>query len=223
MKRILDTVHGYIMVDESFVDHIIDTQLFQRLRRVEQTSIRAVYPSARHDRFIHSLGVFHIGSLIVTQLRADAKANNNWGETDATLEKIYGSYLSACLLHDIAHAPFSHTLERYYGQKRVLSEKLRNVISNNKFSADLADAILKEEPNFHEYASAIMAYREYKPSLDRLGYDAELVARMITGVFYNAERETHQIHNCLITLLHMLTGLIMLVETFGHQATVHQV
>jgi len=202
MKRILDTVHGYIMVDESFVDHIIDTQLFQRLRRVEQTSIRAVYPSARHDRFIHSLGVFHIGSLIVTQLRADAKANNNWGETDATLEKIYGSYLSACLLHDIAHAPFSHTLERYYGQKRVLSEKLRNVISNNKFSADLADAILKEEPNFHEYASAIMAYREYKPSLDRLGYDAELVARMITGVFYNAERETHQIHNCLITLLH---------------------
>ena len=25
---------------------------------------------------------------------------------------------------------------------------------------------------------------------------------MITGVFYNAERETHQIHNCLITLLH---------------------
>ena len=39
MKRILDTVHGYIMVDESFVDHIIDTQLFQRLRRVEQTSI----------------------------------------------------------------------------------------------------------------------------------------------------------------------------------------
>ena len=118
MKRILDTVHGYIMVDESFVDHIIDTQLFQRLRRVEQTSIRAVYPSARHDRFIHSLGVFHIGSLIVNQLRTDAKANNNWGETDATLEKIYGSYLSACLLHDIAHAPFSHTLEGYYGQKR---------------------------------------------------------------------------------------------------------
>lgn len=124
MKRILDTVHGYIMVDESFVDHIIDTQLFQRLRRVEQTSIRAVYPSARHDRFIHSLGVFHIGSLIVTQLRADAKANNNWGETDATLEKIYGSYLSACLLHDIAHAPFSHTLERYYGQKGFCQKNL---------------------------------------------------------------------------------------------------
>ena len=127
MKRILDTVHGYIMVDEKYVDHIIDTQLFQRLRRVEQTSIRAVYPSARHDRFIHSLGVFHIGSLIVSQLRADAMANANWGETDAVLEKLYGSYLSACLLHAIAHAPFSHTFEEYYGQKKSLAAQLRNV------------------------------------------------------------------------------------------------
>ena len=202
MKRILDTVHGYIMVDEKYVDHIIDTQLFQRLRRVEQTSIRAVYPSARHDRFIHSLGVFHIGSLIVSQLRLDAMANANWGETDAVLEKLYGSYLSACLLHDIAHAPFSHTFEEYYGQKKSLAAQLRNAINNANFAADLDDAILKDEPNFHEYASAIIAFREFKPSLDRLGYDAELVARMITGVFYNVEKESHQIHNCLITLLH---------------------
>lgn len=202
MKRILDTVHGYIMVDEKFVDHIIDTQLFQRLRRVEQTSIRAVYPSARHDRFIHSLGVFHIGCLIVAQLRLDAEKNNKWGETDATLESIYGSYLSACLLHDIAHAPFSHTFEEYYGQKRVLAERLKNEVNNNEFSADLEDAKLKDEPNFHEYASAIIAYSEYKQSLDRLGFDAELVARMITGVFYNVEKVSHQIHNCLITLLH---------------------
>lgn len=202
MKRILDTVHGYIMVDEKFVDHIIDTKLFQRLRRVEQTSIRAVYPSARHDRFIHSLGVFHIGSLIVAQLRVDAISNNNWGETDATLEKIYGSYLSACLLHDIAHAPFSHTFEQYYGQKRFLSTILEKEIEDANFIADLADAKEKDEPNFHEYASAIIAVREYKSALDRLGYDSELVARMITGVFYNVEREFHQIHNCLITLLH---------------------
>lgn len=202
MKRILDTVHGYIMVDEKYIDHIIDTQLFQRLRRVEQTSIRAVYPSARHDRFIHSLGVFHIGSLIVSQLRGDAIPNKKWGETDATLEKIYGSYLSACLLHDIAHAPFSHTFEKYYGQKRFLAERLEKQINDVSFSNDLADAIEKDEPNFHEYASAIIAVQEYKPALDRLGYDAELVARMITGVFYNAERESHQMHNCLITLLH---------------------
>lgn len=202
MKRILDTVHGYIMVDEKFVDSIIDTRLFQRLRRVEQTSIRAVYPSARHDRFIHSLGVFHIGSLIVAQLRIDAQANKGWGETTATLEKIYGSYLSACLLHDIAHAPFSHTFEKYYGQKSALAQSLKDEIDDTHFSQDLDDAILKDEPNFHEYASAIIAFRKYKPALNRLGYDPELVARMITGTYYNVECESHQIHNCLITLLH---------------------
>ena len=68
MKRILDTVHGYIMVPNEFVKYIVDTIYFQRLRRIEQTSIRSVYPSARHDRFIHSLGVFHISSIIVYHL-----------------------------------------------------------------------------------------------------------------------------------------------------------
>ena len=75
-------------------------------------------------------------------------------------------------------------------------------IGNNDFSGDLEDAIKKDEPNFHEYVSAIVAYKEFKLGLDRLGFDAELVARMITGVFYNKQRESHQIHNCLITLLH---------------------
>lgn len=203
MKRILDTVHGYIMVDEQFVDHIIDTRLFQRLRRVEQTSIRAVYPSARHDRFIHSLGVFHIGTLMVAQLRKDAQANNNWGETTATMEKIYGSFLSACLLHDIAHAPFSHTFEKYYGQKKtVLAPLFKQTIIDPYFSQDLDDAIKNDEPNFHEYASAIVAYKKFRHGLELMGYDAEFVARMITGVFYNCKKNEHQIHNCFITLLH---------------------
>ncbi len=202
MKRILDTVHGYIMVDEQYVNHIIDTKLFQRLRRVEQTSIRAVYPSARHDRFIHSLGVFHIGTLMVAQLRKDAQANNNWGETVATMEKIYGSFLSACLLHDIAHAPFSHTFERFYGQKTILASLFKQTITDLDFASDLDDAIKNDEPNFHEYASAIVAYKEFKHGLDLMGYDAEFVARMITGVFYNCKKNEHQIHNCFITLLH---------------------
>lgn len=202
MKRILDTVHGYIMVDEKFINNIVDTPLFQRLRRIEQTSIRAVYPSARHDRFIHSLGVFHIGTLIVNQLRNDAIDNKNWGETDATLEKIYGSYKAACLLHDIAHAPFSHTFEQYYGQKRFLAKELRRIIHNSFFSKDLEKTIKKDEPNFHEYASAYMVIKAYKHNLLMLGYDPELVARMITGVFYDKERTTHQLHNCFISLLH---------------------
>ena len=130
MKRILDTVHGYIMVGDEFINHIIDTPFFQRLRRIEQTSIRSVYPSARHDRFIHSLGVYHIGSLIVEHLKNEAKANEYWGETETTMMVLYNSYLAACLLHDIAHAPFSHTFEHYYGKKSDLASELDKSINN---------------------------------------------------------------------------------------------
>ena len=53
-KVFKDPVHGYISVDEDIVDRIIDCMYFQRLRRIEQSSMRCVYPSARHDRFAHS-------------------------------------------------------------------------------------------------------------------------------------------------------------------------
>lgn len=61
IKKILDSVHGYIDIDDEYIKNIVDTLHFQRLRRIEQTSTRAIFPSARHDRFIHSLGVFYIG------------------------------------------------------------------------------------------------------------------------------------------------------------------
>lgn len=203
MKRILDTVHGYIMVGDEFINHIIDTPLFQRLRRIEQTSIRSVYPSARHDRFIHSLGVYHIGSLIVDHLKNEAKANEYWGQTETTMMVLYNSYLAACLLHDIAHAPFSHSFERYYGKKSDLASLLKNSIKNDNFSKDLDIAILKDEPNFHEYMSAYVAYTQFYDGLrHRMNLNPEFVARMITGIYYSEQKDYYQIYNCFISLLH---------------------
>lgn len=202
MKRILDTVHGYILVSDDFIDNIIDTRCFQRLRRIEQTSIRAVYPSARHDRFIHSLGVYHIGSMIVEHLRKESAAHKYWHENKATMEVIYGSYLAACLLHDIAHAPFSHTFEKYYGQQIVLRQLLKDEMQDETFASDLDITVGNDEPNFHEYMSAYVANHIYADTLKRMSYDPELVVRMITGVFYNNGKDNHQIHNCFISLLH---------------------
>lgn len=202
MKRILDTVHGYIMVDDHFIKQIIDTQLFQRLRRVEQTSIRSVYPSARHDRFIHSLGVYHIGSLIVEHLKKEAQANKYWGETETTLGIIYDSYLAACLLHDVGHAPFSHSFERYFGQKNSLAASLVAEMKNGEFESDLNKLMEIEEPNFHEFTSAIVSVVKFKERLKRINIDTELVVRMIIGNTYRIKEETHQIQNCFISLLH---------------------
>lgn len=202
MKRILDTVHGYIMINDELFYHIIDTRLFQRLRRIEQTSIRSVYPSARHDRFIHSLGVYHIGSLIVDHLKKEMSAKNYWGENETTMMVLYKSYLVACLLHDIAHAPFSHTFEEYYGTKDDLSMLLRKEVGNANFTSDLHYTNIKDAPNYHEYMSAYVAHKEFANGMRAMQLDSEFVVRMITGVFYNKEKSTHQIHNCLISLLH---------------------
>ena len=38
MKRILDPVHGYIEIPDNYIREIVDTEYFQRLRRIEQTS-----------------------------------------------------------------------------------------------------------------------------------------------------------------------------------------
>lgn len=202
MKRILDTVHGYIMVPDELVKNIIDTSAFQRLRRIEQTSIRSVYPSARHDRFIHSLGVYHIGSLIVDHLRKEEEANDFWGETANNMSVIYNSYLVACLLHDVGHAPFSHTFENYYGQKKDLARKLADEVNSNNFTSDLEQVRALNDPNFHEFVSAYIAHYEFGEAISRLYLDPEFIVRMITGIFYVADKDNHQIHNCFISLLH---------------------
>ena len=51
-KLIRDSIHGYIQIPSIVVSEIIDTPVFQRLRQIEQTSMRALYPSAHHVRFV---------------------------------------------------------------------------------------------------------------------------------------------------------------------------
>ena len=190
------------MVSDELIKNIIDTPAFQRLRRIEQTSIRSVYPSARHDRFIHSLGVYHIGSLIVDHLRKEEEANDYWGETSNNMSVIYNSYLVACLLHDVGHAPFSHTFEKYYGQKKDLARKLADEVNSDNFTSDLEQVRALDDPNFHEYVSAYLAHHEFGEAISRLYLDSEFIVRMITGIFYVADKDNHQIHNCFISLLH---------------------
>lgn len=195
MKNILDTVHGHILLPEEYLDKIIDTPEFQRLRRIEQSPIRSVYPSARHDRFIHSLGVYHIGQMIVKQLDTD-KAD--WG-IEVDFYTITKSYLLACLLHDVGHAPFSHTLEEYYGTKQYLAKLLADAIKSDSFSRDIVG--MEKEANFHEYVSAWVAVKRFSSEITELGGNPEFVARMIIGLFYT-DKDNHQIDNCMVSLLH---------------------
>ncbi len=106
-KIFKDAVHGYIDIPVAYVENIIDSIYFQRLRNIEQTGMRVLFPAAKHDRFSHSLGVFYLGQKAVNAL----KNNNYLVVANGNIEKYKVLFLTACLLHDIGHTPFSHSLE----------------------------------------------------------------------------------------------------------------
>jgi len=89
---------------------IINTPLFQRLRNIKQMGfVDYVYPSARHSRFEHSLGVTILaGKMIDSILR-------NPNSKKFITDKDKASIRLSALLHDVGHCLFSHTSELVYG------------------------------------------------------------------------------------------------------------
>ena len=67
-KVIRDPIWGHIHVPR-FLVPLVDAEEFQRLRDISQLGhVLLVYPGARHSRFEHSLGVFHIAGQFLRQL-----------------------------------------------------------------------------------------------------------------------------------------------------------
>lgn len=62
-----------------------------------------VYPNATHTRFAHALGVMHLMSEALRTLSQKRKID--------LPPQTHESALLAALLHDVGHAPFSHSLE----------------------------------------------------------------------------------------------------------------
>jgi len=84
---------------------LLDTAPMQRLRGVRQLGLaHLVYPGASHSRFEHSLGVYALGRSLIGRLLARG-GRRFLSDLDAH------AFLAACLLHDVGHYPFSHTLE----------------------------------------------------------------------------------------------------------------
>jgi HD superfamily phosphohydrolase len=118
MKKIFDEIHGYIMLND-LETKIIDSPIFQRLRRIKQTSLAyLVYPGATHTRFSHSLGTFYLA----TKIGERYKENGEMTDEELMYLKL------ASLLHDIGQFPFSHAIELLYLPKGLSNSVLRNLI-----------------------------------------------------------------------------------------------
>ena len=134
-KIINDPVFGFINLPTNFIYDIIQHPYLQRLNRIRQLGLASfVYPGAQHTRFHHSIGAMHLmgEALNILRLKGHTITDNE-----------YNSSLSAILLHDIGHGPFSHLLE-YTLVKNIPHEILSLLLMkqiNKEFEGILDTAI----------------------------------------------------------------------------------
>lgn len=166
-KVFRDPVYGYVHVYDQLIWDLIQTKEMQRLRRIKQLGgTYMVFHTAEHSRFSHSLGVYEMSRKIIDALM-------HRGTFLSEEERLL--VLSAALLHDLGHGPFSHSFESVFGVRHELfTEKI--IIGNTEvnqvlesygkgFATKVRDVINKSYPN-----SLIVSIISSQLDADRLDY-----------------------------------------------------
>ena len=148
-KVFRDPVYGYVHVYDQLIWDLIQTKEVQRLRRIKQLGgTYMVFHTAEHSRFSHSLGVYEMARKII---RALMHRGTILSEDERLL------VLSAALLHDLGHGPFSHSFESVFSVRHELfteriimedTEGNRVLEAYQKgFATKVRDVINKTYPN----------------------------------------------------------------------------
>lgn len=175
MKRIKDPIYGYIEIPSEYINTIVDTPFFQRLRSIRQlTATNRVYPSANHTRFEHSLGVFHLADRAFDNI----DSNNDLEKESSVLKR---TVHTAALLHDIGHPPLSHI-----GEELLDRDELIECIERTGFDKVLMEVSpFKQDPlekeHKHELLSCYIILTEFNQGLRAMDIDPEEVCCYILG------------------------------------------
>ena len=105
-----DPVHGFIRADP-LEAALIKSRPVQRLRFIHQLGFAfLVFPGAEHSRFSHVLGAMHLAGRVYDTLcgKSGGLLPSGSGSRERRLVR------AAALLHDIGHAPFSHSAEELF-------------------------------------------------------------------------------------------------------------
>ncbi|GAA4078386.1 HD domain-containing protein [Amphibacillus indicireducens] len=104
-KVFKDPVHSYVHVRDQVIWDLIGTREFQRLRRIKQLGTTFItFHGAEHSRFNHSLGVYEI----IRRILENFTDRLQWNSEQRLL------CLTAALLHDLGHGPYSHCFEKVF-------------------------------------------------------------------------------------------------------------
>jgi uncharacterized protein len=167
-----DPLHGAIRLEtadpaEALAIQLIDSEPFQRLRRIRQLGPAFLtFHGAESSRFTHSLGVLELARQALRQLERH----------HPELAAHRGVLYAAALLHDLGHAPLSHTGEEMFGLKheawsaRLIREhpSLRGPLE--AFGPGSAEAVAQLLQGTHTVCPAIQALVSSQLDCDRLDY-----------------------------------------------------
>lgn len=135
-----DPIHGFIKVYD-IERKIIDTSVFQRLRRIKQLGTTyLVYHGADHTRFAHSIGTMELANRVFnTIVEKDGIGDKivEWTSDRTQVQRKQALIRLVALLHDIGHPAFSHV-----GEKELFKPGL----SHKQYSA----RIIREHPELRQ-------------------------------------------------------------------------
>jgi uncharacterized protein len=165
-----DPLHGAITLQgddpvEALMIRLIDTPEFQRLRRIRQLDTASLtFHGAEGSRFTHSLGVMALTRRAFDQI----------AQQYPYLVVHRAAVLSAALLHDLGHGPFSHAGEEMFGsQHEVWTQRLLQSAGIAKILENYAPNLTTSlEQIFTKQYPVPLAYQLVSSQLDcdRLDY-----------------------------------------------------
>ena len=133
---IRDPIHGFIRAD-GLEKALIDSRPLQRLRAIRQLGFaNLVFPGAEHSRFSHVLGAMKLAGRVYDALaaRADGLLDPDRRSRERRLVRV------AALVHDIGHAPFSHSAEDLFADGIDHEEMTRRLLGIDEMRAIFAGA-----------------------------------------------------------------------------------
>ncbi len=187
--EVRDPVHGSIPIDDSEIE-ILEHPFFQRLRNIKQLGFAEyVFPGATHTRYLHSIGVMNVSTMVFNNLFKD--------QASAEILRLKETLRLGCLLHDIGHAPLSHSTESV--MPNVSALKLPKQFHESKDrQASHEDYTIKSitDSSFTE---------SFKGVKSKFGIDPFAVAELVVGESKNPDYFTIKGVN-YFPLLHQLVS-----------------
>lgn len=211
MTVIRDPLYRVVEVEDEFIK-LIDNPYFQRLRFIKQNAnLFYVYPSAKHDRFAHCIGSYHLMKKIVENKLIKLSEQDKF------------NLKAAALLHDIGHGPYSHMWELVapdYDHEKIGTQIIEEIYK----LPEVAKIIQKKHPLYPLLSSVLdvdkMDYMARDSYFCGVGYGDTDVDRIVNHMAVK-DKKICILPKIVPSVEHVIIGRITLYKSlYYHKASV---